>query len=278
GIELTQRAGVLPWASGAPRRVQVLLGRDGITGLHGEDGQPDPAALELAGEDLATAGPDQARLQGSGQVPRPCRDAVLAAEDRLFFAHPGIDPVAMVRALVVNVRANGRRQGGSTITQQLVKNTFLSPHRTITRKLREAALALLLELHASKDEILSRYLASVYLGTDGGLPVHGLAQAATVHLGRPIDQLSVGECALLAGLIRSRPGAIRRRRARDATRSCGSWPRRASSTRRSRAPRRPFPWRPVPSVRGPSEPCTSPIRCAASSAACCRSTSRSRPP
>src|SRR5262249_8842966 len=84
----------------------------------------------------------------------------------------------MVRALVVNVRANGRRQGGSTITQQLVKNTFLSPHRTITRKLREAALALLLELHASKDEILSRYLASVYLGADGGLPVHGLAQAA----------------------------------------------------------------------------------------------------
>src|SRR5262249_3440789 len=137
GIELAQRAGVLPWEQ-APRRVRVVIGHDGVTGLRAEDGQPDPAALELAGGDLATGGPDQARLQGSGQVPRPCRDAVLAAEDRHFFSHPGIDPVAMVRALMVNLRANGRRQGGSTITQQLVKNTFLSPHRTITRKLREA--------------------------------------------------------------------------------------------------------------------------------------------
>lgn len=217
GVELAQREGVLPWAPG-PRRVQVLLGRDGVTGLRGLDGQGDPTSLELGGEDLATGGPEQARLQGGGQVPRMCRDAVLAAEDRHFFVHPGIDPIAMMRALMVNVRAKGRRQGGSTLTQQLVKNTFLSPQRTIMRKLREAALALLLELHTTKEDILSRYLASVYLGTDGGLPVHGLAQAAAVHLGRPVDQLTVGECALLAGMIRS-PNRLAPRRHAAAARA-----------------------------------------------------------
>jgi penicillin-binding protein 1B len=134
---------------------------------------------------------------------------VLAAEDRYFYHHLGVNPVAIVRALLTNLRHGAVQQGGSTITQQLAKNAFLSPRRTYVRKLR-----------ATKDEILDRYLASVYLGTDGGIPVHGLAQAAAVHLGKPLRTLDVADCALLAGMIqapnklspRRHPAAARTRR------------------------------------------------------------------
>src|SRR5438045_3763669 len=108
-------------------------------------------------------------------------------EDRHFFVHPGVDPVAIARALLADLRAHHVAQGASTLTQQLVKNAFLSPRRTLSRKLREAGLALLLEARASKEEILGRYIASVYLGVDGGLPVHGLDRKSTrlnsSHLG-----------------------------------------------------------------------------------------------
>jgi penicillin-binding protein 1B len=151
-------------------------------------------------------------------VPKVCRDAVLAAEDQRFFLHPGVDPLALVRAVMVNVRAGGAEQGGSTLTQQLVKNTFLTPQRTIGRKLREAIIAVLLELHTSKEDILGRYLASVYLGTDGGLPVHGFAHGAMVHLGKPLGSLDAGDCAVLAGMIRS-PNRLAPRRHRDEARA-----------------------------------------------------------
>src|SRR5439155_829774 len=85
---------------------------------------------------------------------------------------------AIARALLADLRAGGRRQGGSTISQQLAKNVFLTPRRTLGRKAREAVLALLLEAHATKEEILRRYLASVYLGEDGAVPIHGFAEAA----------------------------------------------------------------------------------------------------
>src|SRR5207249_3361362 len=82
------------------------------------------------------------------------------------------------------------------LTQQLVKNAFLSPRRTLSRKLREAVLALLLEARASKEEILARYVASVYLGVDGGLPVHGFSEAAQVYFGKPLGELEPDECAV----------------------------------------------------------------------------------
>jgi penicillin-binding protein 1B len=137
---------------------------------------------------------------------------VLAAEDRNFFVHPGIDPLAVSRAIVANLRAGAPRQGGSTITQQLVKNTFLSPRRTLGRKAQEAVLALLLEARATKEDILQRYLASVYLGVEGGVPVHGFGQAAEVYFGRALGELGAAECALLAGIIRSPNGLSPRRR------------------------------------------------------------------
>src|SRR5439155_1002925 len=134
--------------------------------------------LDLEPEVLATLGRSGGALDaGADPAPPACRAAVLAAEDRHFFHHPGIDPTAIARALLADLRAGGRRQGGSTISQQLAKNVFLTPRRTLGRKVREAVLALLLEAHATKEEILRRYVASVYLGEDGAVPIHGDAEA-----------------------------------------------------------------------------------------------------
>src|SRR5205814_2287508 len=103
-----------------------------------------------------------------------------------------------------------------TLQQPQETNAFRSPRRTLSRKLREAVLALLLEARASKEEILPRYVASVYLGVDGGLPVHGFSEAAQVYFGKPLGELEPAECALLAGIIRSPNGLSPRRRPRPA--------------------------------------------------------------
>jgi len=196
-------------ASAGAARVVLRGGR--VSELRGLDGARLDR-LELEPEVLAVLGAAGAALASDGdRPPRACRDAVLAAEDRNFFRHPGVDPVAIVRALWTDARAGARQQGGSTITQQLVKNAFLTPRRTLGRKLEEAGLALLLELRASKEEILRRYLTSVYLGVEGGLPVHGFAQAAGVYFGKPLGELGPAQCALLAGIIRS-PNALAPRR------------------------------------------------------------------
>src|SRR5690242_9250164 len=201
-VELAQRPSPAPWGE-RPRRARVTFRAGHVAELRDLDAGPLDR-LELEPEMLAVTGGRGPALGADAEVPpAACRAAVLAAEDRNFFRHPGIDPVAVVRALVTDVRAGARQQGGSTITQQLVKNAFLSPRRTIWRKMQEAALAVILEARASKDDILGRYLASVYLGVDGGLPVHGFAQAATVYFGKPLGDLSPAECALLAGVIRS---------------------------------------------------------------------------
>ena len=210
GIDLRPRGGA---------RVHVAVGPDAITGLRRVDGDRPLDGLTLPPELLAVGGRGGALLESGGAtVPDACRRAVLAAEDRHFFDHPGVDPLAIGRALLADLRAGERRQGGSTLTQQLAKNAFLSPRRTFGRKLREAVLAVLLEVHASKDELLRRYLDGVYLGSDRGLPVHGFAQGALVHLGRRVEDLDVAGCALLAGMIRS-PNALAPRRHPDAARA-----------------------------------------------------------
>ena len=211
-VELVQRPSPAPWAE-RPRHARVGIGAGRVARLDDVDaGSID--ALELEPETLAVIGGAGPALGADAEVAPPaCRSAVLAAEDRNFFVHPGVDPLAIGRALLANFRAHGTQQGGSTITQQLVKNAFLSPRRTIRRKAEEAVLAVLLEIHATKEEIFSRYLASVYLGVDGGLPVHGFPQAASVYFGKPLGELAPAECALLAGIIRSPNGLSPRRHA-----------------------------------------------------------------
>jgi penicillin-binding protein 1B len=128
--------------------------------------------------------------------------ALLTVEDRGFYRHSGISVRSMLRALVANIRALQTVQGGSTITQQLAKNFYLTPERTITRKLNEALIALLLEIHYEKSEILQAYLNEVYLGQQGPRAVHGFGLAAHFFFGRRLDELELAEMALLVALVR----------------------------------------------------------------------------
>ena len=136
-------------------------------------------------------------------VPQHLIDAVLAVEDKRFYDHHGLDPRRIAGALVANVQARGIAEGGSTITQQLAKNLFLSASRTPVRKLREAALSVTLELRHTKPEILEAYLNEIYLGRDGAAAIHGVGAAARYYFGKSVGQLNLSESALLAGMIRS---------------------------------------------------------------------------
>jgi len=129
--------------------------------------------------------------------------AVLAAEDDNFFNHPGISPTGMARALWVNLRGGSMQQGGSTITQQLVKNLYLSRERTIERKVKEALIAVMLEMRYGKRAILEAYLNEVYWGRSGPANVIGLGAAARAWFGKDAAELSLAEAATLAAMIRA---------------------------------------------------------------------------
>ena len=133
-------------------------------------------------------------------VPQPLIDALLATEDRDFYAHHGVSFRGTARALLSNV-TGGKRQGGSTLTQQLVKNFFLTPERTYKRKVNEAFMALLMELHYSKDEILESYMNEVNLGQNGNYSVNGYGLAAQFYFGQPLAELNTAEMAFLVGLV-----------------------------------------------------------------------------
>ncbi|NNF68590.1 MAG: hypothetical protein HKN01_02370, partial [Acidimicrobiia bacterium] len=125
-------------------------------------------------------------------------NAVVAIEDERYWTHGGVDLKAVMRALVVNVEAGEIVQGGSTITQQYLKNTVLTPDVTLDRKVEEAVLSIRLEESLTKEEILERYLNTVYFGSGA----YGVGTAAEVYFGKRVSELTLGEAALLAGLIR----------------------------------------------------------------------------
>ncbi|MYM63274.1 penicillin-binding protein 1B [Pseudomaricurvus sp. HS19] len=139
------------------------------------------------------------RLQ---DIPPLLGEALIAVEDRSFVQHWGVSPVAIARAAWVNVRSGRVVQGGSTLTQQLVKNFFLDDRRTFSRKLTEASMSLLLELHYSKAEILETYMNEVYLGQSGPRQIHGFGLAARHYFGRPLTQLKTEQLALLVGMVK----------------------------------------------------------------------------
>jgi len=135
------------------------------------------------------------------EVPPLLIKGLIAVEDRKFYTHHGIDPRGVARALVTTVRGGGV-QGGSTLTQQLVKNFFLTPERTLRRKFTEMIMALLLEMHYSKDEILEAYANEIYLGQDGNRAVHGFGLASHFYFDKPLPQLTLPQSALLVGLVK----------------------------------------------------------------------------
>ncbi|MEJ2200267.1 MAG: penicillin-binding protein 1B, partial [Desulfuromonadaceae bacterium] len=135
------------------------------------------------------------------QVPSQVVEALIAVEDRRFFSHHGIDPRGILRALFATLRGEGI-QGGSTLTQQLVKNFYLTSERTLRRKFTEMIMALLLEWHYSKEEILETYLNEVYLGQDGNRAIHGFGLASYYYFDKPLEQLSLSEASLLVGMLK----------------------------------------------------------------------------
>lgn len=135
------------------------------------------------------------------QVPQVLIDALIAVEDRRYYQHHGVDPKAILRAATTLITSE-RVQGGSTITQQLIKNFFLTRERTIERKVKEMLMAILLELHFSKDDILETYLNEVYFGQDRNRAIHGFGLASQFYFSRPIEHLEPHQAALLVGMLK----------------------------------------------------------------------------
>lgn len=167
-----------------------------------------PASPELEAPLLATYyGPEQreCRAVAIDRLPPHVFYAVLAAEDDRFFVHNGVSATAVLRAALVNLGARRIRQGGSTITQQLARNLYLTRERTWARKYREALLSLVLEFRYPKKRLLEAYLNEIYLGRAGGANLVGVGAASQAYFGKPAEQMELHEAALLAALIRS-PG------------------------------------------------------------------------
>jgi len=136
-------------------------------------------------------------------VPKSLVDAIVTTEDRSFFTHEGISLRGIVRAAVTNFRSGARSAGGSTLTQQLVKNLYLNPERTFRRKAVEALMALIVEARYSKNEILEAYLNEIYLGQNGSVQIVGVEEASQVYFSKRVSYLTLPEAATLAGIIRS---------------------------------------------------------------------------
>lgn len=136
------------------------------------------------------------------EAPQTLLQGLFSTEDRDFYSHFGLSPKGIARAMWANVRAGGMVQGGSTITQQLVKNFFLTSERSLTRKVNEALMSLILEYRYSKDEILEAYLNEIFLGQDGGSAVHGFGLASEFYFGQSLKTLNLSQVATLVALVR----------------------------------------------------------------------------
>jgi penicillin-binding protein 1A len=148
---------------------------------------------------LVSLGPSFGKWLPYEQIPPEMRAAVIAVEDKRFRSHIGVDPIGIARSVAVRIKSGHFRQGGSTITQQLARNIFLSNNRTFARKIKEAILAMALERKFTKDQILELYLNRVYFG--GG--AYGIDAASRKFFGHSADHLSLGEAAIIAGLVKA---------------------------------------------------------------------------
>lgn len=172
----------------------------------------DPA---LVGSLYPRSGEDRL-LVGLEQLPETLVAGLVATEDKRFYDHIGVDFRGIARAMVANIKAGRFVEGGSTITQQLVKNFYLDSRRTLGRKINEAMMALILEFHYSKNEILEAYINEIYLGQDGPRAVHGFGLASHYYFGKPATELSVAEMATLIGIVKGPSHYNPRRRAERA--------------------------------------------------------------
>ena len=189
--------------NGGPAVLEVRDGR--VASIVSRAGVPLEAIYLEPAEIGRILGPkmESRRPVPLSDIPASLQNAVIASEDARFYSHIGIDFVGILRALVANLRQLRFAQGGSTITQQLAKNFFLSPKKTLGRKLREAELALVLERRYTKRQILEMYLNKIYFGQEGSLGIYGVEEAAQFYFSKRAEDLALEESALLAGIIRS---------------------------------------------------------------------------
>ncbi len=205
GIELTTRDFVFGDGPQTGQRLRVDFA-DGKVSLLQVRGSPDVDLPLLRMEPPLIGGiypghnEDRALLK-LDQFPKPLIDALISIEDRKFYSHWGIDPRGIARALFKTLTGQ-RIEGGSTITQQLVKNFFLTSERTLTRKGTEVLMSLLLEFHYSKDEILETYLNEIFLGQDATRAIHGFGLASHFYFDRPVERLELQELATLVGMVK----------------------------------------------------------------------------
>ncbi|HEV7500928.1 MAG TPA: transglycosylase domain-containing protein, partial [Vicinamibacteria bacterium] len=195
-----------PRGQGPGEAVLVDIDKDHIKEMRGLSTKRSYATLTLEPE-LITYLFDESREKKRTvhyeELPDHLIKAVLAIEDRRFFSHPGLDPFRIVGAALRNIKAESYIQGGSTLTQQLVKNFFLTPEKSFKRKAQEALLAFVLERRANKKDILELYLNEIYLGQVGSFSINGVGEAARMYFHKDVGNLTLAESALLAGMIQS---------------------------------------------------------------------------
>ncbi|MCX8050011.1 MAG: penicillin-binding protein 1B [Methylohalobius sp.] len=204
-ILLRSRAFHFPDGPEPSHRVALSFSGEQLAELYDLDQKAELPLLRLDPVQIGSFYPGRKEdrvLVRLAEVPPLLIQILLAVEDRDFYSHHGISPRAIARALWADLKALRLAQGGSTLTQQLVKNFFLTPERSFWRKINEALMALILEARYTKEEILEAYLNEVYLGQDGARAIHGFALASEFYFSRPLAELKPHHIALLVGLIR----------------------------------------------------------------------------
>ncbi|HKY42920.1 MAG TPA: PBP1A family penicillin-binding protein [Pyrinomonadaceae bacterium] len=187
-----------------PELVTVTFAGDKIAELLGDDVTLESFALEpeILSNDVSSKS-GKREVLSFGEIPQVMVHAILAIEDRRFFEHSGVDLNGLTRALLRNISDEELAQGGSTITQQLVKNTYLSPEKTFQRKYAEAMLSIALERRLTKNDIFALYCNEIYLGQRGAAGVRGVKEAARVFFAKELRDISLAQAATLAGMIQS---------------------------------------------------------------------------
>jgi penicillin-binding protein 1B len=203
------------WDGAEPERhLNISFAEGQVATLTDADGGPDPALVRLDAMLIASIYPthnEDRVLVRHQDLPELLIKTLMAVEDRNFYYHLGVDPKGILRAAVSNVQAGAVVEGASTLTQQLVKNFYLSADRTFERKIKEAYMAFLLELRYGKDEILEAYANEIYLGQDGSRAIHGFGLASQFFFNLPLSELDAAKTALLVGMVQA-PSSLDPRR------------------------------------------------------------------
>ena len=203
-VELALRPARFADETRPAQRLTITAGAKAIESLSDGTGQEVPvlrleplligSIFPIHGEDRIVLSPDE--------VPPLLPQALKAVEDRRFDTHHGVDPSAMLRAAWVNMRAGQIEQGGSTLTQQLVRSYFLSSRQTLSRKLREAVMAMALDAHFTKADLMNAYINEIFLAQDGDRAIHGFGLASQFYFGKPLSELELSELSLLVAVVR----------------------------------------------------------------------------